>query len=49
MAVICLTKHEQKYIRYFYSNKQYTITEMSEMFHRSRRTIKRVIDEVVDE
>lgn len=49
MAVICLTKHEQKYIRYFYSRKEYTITELSIKFSRSRRTIKRVIDEVVDE
>ena len=45
MAIRCLSKHDQKYILYFYYHKKYTVTQMAEMFHVSRRTIKRVIDE----
>jgi len=49
MAIKCLTKHEQKYVRYFFFNKKQTVTALSVMFHVSRRTIKRVIDETADE
>ena len=48
MAIRCLTKHEQKYIKYFYHNKLYIITQLAEMFKVSRRTIKRVLDEAND-
>ena len=44
MAIRCLTKQDQKYVLYFYKINLYTITQLAEMFHVSRRTIKRVID-----
>ena len=48
MAIRCLSKHDQKYILYFYYHNKHTVTQMAEMFHVSRRTIKRVIDEAWD-
>ena len=44
MMVKCLTKHQQRYICYYYHVRKVTITELAEQFSVSRRTIKRVID-----
>lgn len=49
MAVRCLSKHDQKYVLYFYKRSMYNVTKLAEMFHVSRRTIGRVLCEPTDE
>ena len=45
--VKCLGKHQKKYIKYFYS-KGKTITDIAIDYSVSRRTIRRVLDEVTE-
>jgi transcriptional antiterminator len=48
MPVICLNKFQKKYIKHYFYKAGKTVTELAIDYSVSRRTIRRVLDEVTE-